>query len=205
MNGRCMGHGSWCNGRDDCGDNSDEMFCNSKSISKYEAVAASSRDTFTQLPPSPAALSATLCTADQFQCRDGSCISNSSKCDQKVDCEDASDEMNCSKCSDRNLPNRLKKSQYVVAGCGVKECCSLCLAATDCSTYFHLGVKGVTFQKCEFTTLCYAPSWLCDGANDCGDFSDERNCPGNSDPSKRCGCFYSSGIKAFCLTVWVQR
>lgn len=72
----------------------------------------------------------------------------------------------------------------MVAGCGVKHCCSLCSAATDCPSYFHLGVKGVTFQKCEFTTLCYAPSWLCDGANDCGDFSDERNCPGNSDLSE---------------------
>lgn len=42
---------------------------------------------------------ATLCSADQFQCRDGGCISNSSKCDQKVDCDDASDEMNCSRFS----------------------------------------------------------------------------------------------------------
>ncbi|KAG7218254.1 hypothetical protein INR49_020502 [Caranx melampygus] len=55
----------------------------------------------------------------------------------------------------------------------------MCPAATDCSSYFHLGVKGMTFQKCEFTTLCFAPSWQCDGANDCGDFSDERNCPGS--------------------------
>lgn len=31
VNGRCVGHGSWCNGLDDCGDNSDEIFCNSKS------------------------------------------------------------------------------------------------------------------------------------------------------------------------------
>ena len=52
-------------------------------------------------------------------------------------------------------------------------------AVTDCSSYFRLGVKGVTFQHCEYTTLCYAPSWRCDGANDCGDYSDERNCPGN--------------------------
>lgn len=63
-------------------------------------------------------------------------------------------------------------------------------------------MKGTTFQKCEHTSLCYAPSWVCDGANDCGDYSDERNCPGESGRAERalgtgmplcvslgCGCF----------------
>lgn len=49
---------------------------------------------------------ATLCTAEQFQCRDGRCITNSSKCNQVVDCEDASDEMNC--CESLWTPDELK-------------------------------------------------------------------------------------------------
>lgn len=38
----------------------------------------------------------TACGVGEFRCRDGSCIGNSSRCNQFVDCEDASDEMNCS-------------------------------------------------------------------------------------------------------------
>lgn len=30
VNGRCVPHSAWCNGKDDCQDNSDETFCNSE-------------------------------------------------------------------------------------------------------------------------------------------------------------------------------
>lgn len=42
----------------------------------------------------------TSCAATEFRCRDGTCIGNSSRCNQFIDCEDASDEMNCSECPD---------------------------------------------------------------------------------------------------------
>lgn len=43
-------------------------------------------------------LAETTCAATEFRCRDGTCIGNSSRCNQFIDCEDASDEMNCSEC-----------------------------------------------------------------------------------------------------------
>lgn len=88
-----------------------------------------------------------LCLSSERRCADGSCVPLSSWCNQIIDCADASDEKNCNN--------------------------------TDCVEYFRLGTRasnGKTFLSCNSTSLCVHPSWLCDGANDCGDYADEMNC-----------------------------
>uniref|UniRef100_A0A3Q2C7N9 Uncharacterized protein n=1 Tax=Cyprinodon variegatus TaxID=28743 RepID=A0A3Q2C7N9_CYPVA len=97
----------------------------------------------------------TLCSADQFQCRDGSCISNSSKCNQKVDCEDASDEMNCRKFL------RLAHSDYLVL-----------IQKSACCTEKNKSCSPGTF-RCPGSNVCIPQRWKCDGDKDCPDGADE--------------------------------
>uniref|UniRef100_A0A7M4FXS6 LDL receptor related protein 1 n=1 Tax=Crocodylus porosus TaxID=8502 RepID=A0A7M4FXS6_CROPO len=144
------------------------------------------------------------CRKGYLHCMNGRCVASRDWCNGVDNCGDNSDEVPCNKtscaatefrCRDgRCIGNSSRCNQIIDCEDASDE---MNCTATDCSSYFKLGVKGMTFQQCEHTSLCYAPTWVCDGANDCGDYSDERNCPGTRGP--KCPANYFACPSGRCI------
>ncbi|XP_069042806.1 low-density lipoprotein receptor-related protein 1 isoform X2 [Lepisosteus oculatus] len=156
-NGDCISYNLTCDGVAHCKDKSDEKqsYCASR-----------------------------MCKKGYRRCMNGRCVAHRYWCNSVDNCGDNSDELPCNmtlctmeefQCRDGSCISSSGRCNQVIDCEDASD--EMNCTSTDCSSYFRLGVKGVTFQKCEMTTLCYAPSWVCDGSNDCGDYSDERNCP----------------------------
>lgn len=112
------------------------------------------------------------CGPDKFACTNGYCIPASWRCDSYADCEDESDEMNCTHCSASTLflcyaNGRCMHQKFHCDGR------TQCPGGADedncppCSSSQFL---------CAVEQTCIDQTVVCNGHSDCVDDSDERNC-----------------------------
>ncbi|TKS93327.1 Atrial natriuretic peptide-converting enzyme [Collichthys lucidus] len=110
------------------------------------------------------------CSPSHFKCRSGRCVLATKRCDGHLDCDDHSDEDNCS-CSERALWECPGSKVCIKASmiCDGFPDCPLLVDETNCSVCRDNELSCNNHQ-CVHRTL-----W-CDGKKHCSDSSDEWNC-----------------------------
>ena len=81
------------------------------------------------------------------------CVLGTSRCSGNPECEDGSDEDDCDYHSDSDT----ETSEAAEAGA-------------------RLSCDGQNLLSCGASDQCVHRDWVCDGEDDCGDRSDERDC-----------------------------
>ncbi|CAD5112199.1 DgyrCDS1434 [Dimorphilus gyrociliatus] len=124
------------------------------------------------------------CEENQFRCDNGQCIHGFAKCDQEVDCQDGSDERNC---TIRNCANTTEFQCEDKRNCIPKHWkCDGSEDCTDGSDERNCALCAPGRFLCHKSNgQCITGGWKCDGEKDCPNGEDEsdetcskkRECP----------------------------
>ncbi|KAM7391483.1 hypothetical protein PAMP_022171 [Pampus punctatissimus] len=178
---RCIPNSFICDGERDCLDGSDEANCGVLYLYKKMEIMLPRfifclGDTCDCTVPT-FFVAAEACSASEFKCTSGQCVSATVRCDGHPDCWDRSDEQSCTKAPVCTTKHRCPQSKE----CLVQEW--ICDGDQDCKDGTDEKDCPVTplncgkFQwSCKSKTKCIPTAWRCDGMKDCEDGSDETEC-----------------------------
>ncbi|XP_077417010.1 vitellogenin receptor Yl [Vanacampus margaritifer] len=118
------------------------------------------------------------CSASEFRCTSGQCVSATMHCDGHPDCWDHSDEERCIKAPVCITKQRCPQSKECLVQewlCDGEQDCKDGTDEKDCPDVAPLSCGDYQWS-CKSKTMCIPVTWRCDGTKDCHDGSDETEC-----------------------------